>query len=60
MSINLERRLERIEENLRQKRIFSLDMSDDELAQVILGDTGAKAGDLTDDQLEVMTREAGQ
>lgn len=57
MSINLERRLKRIKENLNKKSLDLCDMSDDELAQVITGDPGAGAGDIANEELESMMRE---
>ena len=52
MSINIERRLQRISEALKQGRSLLCDMTDDELAQVITGNPKAKASDLTTEYLE--------
>jgi len=52
MGINLERRLQLIKEALVKGRSAVLDMTDDELAQVIIGKPKAKASDLTIEQLE--------
>jgi hypothetical protein len=52
MSIKLERRLERIKENLNKKTPDLLDMNDDELAQVITGNPNARTNNIGDDHLE--------
>ena len=58
MRISLEKRLERIEGSLSNKKNREVcDMTDDELAQVITGDPKAKADDITIEQLEAMIRE---
>ena len=54
MGINLERRLQRISEALNRAHPLLRDMTDDELAQVITGDTKTKASDITDEQLKVI------
>ena len=58
MGINLERRLQRISEALNRGHSMLRDMSDDELAQIITGDTKTKASDITDEQLESIIRES--
>jgi len=58
MRISLEKRLERIEGNLSNKKNReACDMTDDELVQAITGNPQAKADDLTIEQLEAMIRE---
>jgi hypothetical protein len=58
MRISLEKRLERIEGNLSNKKNReACDMTDDELIQAITGNPQAKADDLTIEQLEAMIRE---
>ena len=58
MGISLEKRLERIEGSLSNKKNREVcDMTDDELAQVITGNPKAKADDITIEQLETMIRE---
>jgi len=54
MNINFERRLQRISEALNKGHSLLRDMSDDELAQVITGDTKTKASDITDEQLKAI------
>jgi succinate dehydrogenase flavin-adding protein (antitoxin of CptAB toxin-antitoxin module) len=60
MSINIEKRFKRIIEALNKWYSDLWDMSDDELTQVITGNLGVGASDLTDKQLEEMIREAQQ
>ena len=58
MGISLEKRLERIEGSLSNKKNREVcDMTDDELAQVITGNPKAKADDITIEQLEAIIRE---
>ena len=58
MGISLEKRLERIEGSLSNKKNREVcDMTDDELAQAITGNPKAKADDITIEQLEAMIRE---
>jgi succinate dehydrogenase flavin-adding protein (antitoxin of CptAB toxin-antitoxin module) len=52
MSINIEKRLQRISEALKQGHSLLCDMTDDELAQVITGNPKIKASDLTTEYLE--------
>ena len=54
MGINLERRLQRISEALNKGHSLLREMSDDELAQVITGNTKTKASDITDEQLNAI------
>ena len=54
MSINLERRLQRISEALNKGHSLLRDMTDDELAQVITGNAKTKASDITDEQLKAI------
>jgi len=56
MSINLERRLQRIKEALGKGYSVLWDMTDDELAQVFSGNPRTKAFDLTTEQLENIAR----
>jgi hypothetical protein len=56
MSINLERRLQRIKESLNKNPASILDMTDDQLAQVITGNPNTKASDLTTERLENISR----
>ena len=60
MGVNLERRLQRIKENLSKKALDISDMTDDELAQIVTGNPISKASDLTQEQLEAVIREAKQ
>jgi len=59
MGVNLERRLQRISEALNKGHSLLRDMSDDELAQVITGDTKTKASDITDEQLNTILNGRG-
>ena len=56
MNMDIERRLQRIKEKLSKNPSNLLDMSDDELAQVITGNPNTKASDLTTAQLEDIAR----
>jgi len=56
VSINLEKRLQRIKEALGKGHAVLMDMTDDELAQVITGNPNTKAADLTTEQLEAVIR----
>ena len=56
MDMNIERRLQRIEESLSKGHAVLRDMTDDELAQVITGNPNAKASDLTTKYLESAAR----
>ena len=56
MSINLERRLQRIKEALGKVHSALMDMTDDELAQVITCNPRTKASDLKTEQLERIAR----
>jgi len=58
MKMNIERRLQRIREKLSKNPSNLLDMSDDELAQVITGNPNTKASDLATEQLETIARGA--
>ena len=46
--------MQRISEALNRAHPLLRDMTDDELAQVITGDTKTKASDITDEQLKVI------
>ena len=54
--MNIERRLQRIKEALGKGHSALMDMTDDELAQVITGNPITKASDLTTEQLERIAR----
>ena len=54
----LARRLQRIKEALGKGHSALMDMTDDELAQVITGNSNARASDLTTEQLEAIAGEA--
>jgi succinate dehydrogenase flavin-adding protein (antitoxin of CptAB toxin-antitoxin module) len=56
VSINLERRLQRIKEALGKEYSVLWDMTDDELAQVITGNPNTGANDISPEQLESMAR----
>ena len=55
--MNIERRLQRIKEKLNKNPPSLVDMSDDELVQLLTGDPNAKAGDVTTEQFESLARE---
>lgn len=57
MSTNIKRRLQRIKENLSKNPPDLLDMSDDELVQVITSNPNSKASDLTPAQLENIAKD---
>jgi succinate dehydrogenase flavin-adding protein (antitoxin of CptAB toxin-antitoxin module) len=56
----LARRLQRIKDHLSKNPSSILDMTDDELAQVITGNSNARASDLTTEQLEAIAGEANR
>lgn len=56
--MNMERRLQRIKESLNKNPASILDMTDDQLAQVITGNLNAKGSDLTTEYLEAVIRGA--
>jgi len=58
--MNIERRLQRIKESLGKGHADLWNMTDDELAQVITGNPGAKASDLIQEYLESMAGRIGQ
>jgi len=60
MSINPERRLQRIKEALGKGHSALMDMTDDELAQVITGNPNTRASDISPEQLENIARRAEQ
>ena len=60
MSSNLERRLRQIKEALGKGHSALMDLTDDELAQVISGNPNTKASDLATAQLEDIARRAEQ
>jgi len=60
MSSNLERRLRQIKEALGKGHSALMDLTDDELAQVITGNPNTKASDLATAQLEDIARRAEQ
>ena len=57
MSMNLERRSQRIKEASGKGHSALMDMTNDELAQVISGNPRTKASDLTTEQLENIARD---
>jgi hypothetical protein len=54
--MNIERRLQRISEALKQGHSLLRDMTDDELAQVITGNPKTKASDLATEYLQAVIR----
>ncbi|MBI2855083.1 MAG: hypothetical protein HYX87_09235 [Chloroflexi bacterium] len=58
MNKRLELRLEKIRHSLQQAAPGVRQLSDDELAQIITGNPKARAGDITDAQLEAISRGA--
>jgi len=60
MSSNLERRLRQIKEALGKGHSALMDLTDDELAQVITGNPNTKASDLATAQLVDIARRAEQ
>lgn len=55
-----QRRLDRLQENLSKRSSDLLDMTDDQLAGVIVGNQAAKASDLMDSQLEAIVHQAAK
>ena len=58
--MNIERRLQRIQESLSKGHADLWNMTDDELAQVITGNPKTKASHLTTEYLEDIVREGKQ
>ena len=56
--MGLENRVEKLEHWLPKQRPDIEDMTDDELARSITGNPAAKAGDLTDEQLQEIVDES--
>jgi len=56
MNMKLERRLRQIKEALGKGHSALMDMTDDELAQVITGNLDTRANDISPEQLENIAR----